>query len=518
MKTQKEDDDVCGDYPITITSSQSSDEVSAISSQFLIDAVKVESERRKSRLSTLRSHSEKTTRNSKGVKPKNSIMIIRTLDESLDSSNEERQNVIRNQRKRRLLKRRLSGFLKELDDSKGCSRRPQSSASIVTRESASSLSSTVSTVNFDVGFNHVTIREYLVMPGDNPSVVKGVPITIDWKHISQSTYNLDSYEDLRYSQRRVQSQMKMPPGVRSKILLDQGYSMSEIRSATKEATICRRQRVRTIEMLHNHKLEESFEALRRKFTGPFRRKNKITLQMSSGITSTNESIDSYSSQYTSGQIERRQTSNQKSTKRNRNHLSTENERDLIPSFGSMSKNEMNSSRSAKTYDMITTDDMTSSSEDCDPHPNHGMDDTKKTSNYDLELNSSRTGKLYDLTPNTENVSDFSQSKHEIVEDSNKETTGSSSQHLNVSRRGKRYDLTPPPGSHASDSNDFMSNEKLDRRDNLDRNDVSDEKNLDLLKSQDIGHSSPSHDIMCLPACGIFISICRQILGFDRVLD
>ncbi len=162
--------DSCGG---NITYSLSSDELSS-SSQLLIDAVKVESERRKSRLSRLRSQSEKQKSSPSKVgksimkKPKNSIMIIRSLEESLDSGNEERNNVIRAQRKRRLLKRRLSGFLKDLDDShKSAPRRPQTAGSILS-ESSSSLSSSISTINFDIGFTTVTIREYPIIPGDNP--------------------------------------------------------------------------------------------------------------------------------------------------------------------------------------------------------------------------------------------------------------------------------------------------------------------------------------------------------------
>ena len=76
--------------------------------------------------------------------------------------------------------------------------------------------------------------------------------------------------------------MKIPPSVRSQILKDIGFSTKEIRFVSKEATIIRRQRLRSIETMHHDEVGEKFEAAKRLLLKPFKskkeRKNEIMLK------------------------------------------------------------------------------------------------------------------------------------------------------------------------------------------------------------------------------------------------
>ena len=144
------------------------------SSQHVIDICNLESERRKSRLRRLRSGNStelsgcRTIYVDKNVKPENSIMMIRTLEDSLRSIDEDMKKVIRAQRKRRLLKRRLDGFMKEIDSGGGGGNLRPGSSSSEFGCSISSSSSSISVSKFEVTFRNVSIRKYPIIPGDNP--------------------------------------------------------------------------------------------------------------------------------------------------------------------------------------------------------------------------------------------------------------------------------------------------------------------------------------------------------------
>ncbi len=364
------------------------------------------------------------------------------------------------------------------------------------------------------------------------SVVKGAPVSIHWDHISQSTYSLEAYENVRHDERRVQSQMKMPHGVRAKMLSREGFSMTEIREASRDAAISRRQRIRTIEMLHNQQLEEKFESLRRRFSWQVRRKKKKQVANSSSSRSNKQTRQS-------------QTQYQRATKRHLNSPSVEKQADLEGSLDSNLKAEMNSSRSAKSYNLnFVDDDLTSDApyEDNKDERGNELNDTKRTSNFVLQsdshtkdmkkddLNSSRRGKRYDLTPGnggddlndieSGRQSDFTQNQEER-RDSGKnsvgnghETTTSSSLHIasdndiNKSRSGKRYDLTPTASSTNDSKDDESTNsitdEDSEREISSDLKDTSNDKKVHLLKSRDNGG-----------ACGIFTRICKKALCCDR---
>jgi len=148
-------------------------------SHVVLDAIQLETERRKSRLKNLKKkkHSKHSKSRDTEDHKKNagasfgfnneqdapkSIMIVSTLKESLANSNVSKEiGSVRS--KRRMLKRRMDFLRKDAQNSNSTVpvERPTSPSSHSTR-------STLSPNKFDVTFNHVIIREYPMVPGDNP--------------------------------------------------------------------------------------------------------------------------------------------------------------------------------------------------------------------------------------------------------------------------------------------------------------------------------------------------------------
>ena len=53
-----------------------------------------------------------------------------------------------------------------------------------------------------VAFEHVEIRDYPIILGNNPSTDYGPSIELDWKYNNVKTHNIDEYETKRQKQRR----------------------------------------------------------------------------------------------------------------------------------------------------------------------------------------------------------------------------------------------------------------------------------------------------------------------------
>jgi hypothetical protein len=121
-------------------------------------------------------------------------------------------------------------------------------------------------------YDSVTIREYAFIPGDNPSVSKGVPLTIDWDHQWEKTFDLDAYENGRKP--RHQIEMKIPAEIRSELLRKNGHSWKDIQASIKMANIARRQRTKTIERLPSEKIDEKLEKIARGVKNIFKEKKK----------------------------------------------------------------------------------------------------------------------------------------------------------------------------------------------------------------------------------------------------
>jgi hypothetical protein len=113
-----------------------------------------------------------------------------------------------------------------------------------------------------VGFSTVEIREYPIQIGDNPSVTRGVPITIGWDHCSSYKLNLDDFELVRPA-RRLKLQLKMESLDRIRMLKAMGYSRQDIQQEVRKVNVDRGRRLRTRETLNLAHMEEFFERIRR---------------------------------------------------------------------------------------------------------------------------------------------------------------------------------------------------------------------------------------------------------------
>jgi hypothetical protein len=125
----------------------------------------------------------------------------------------------------------------------------------------------------NVRFDTINIREYPIMPGDNPGCLRGPPLTIDWNHQGEFKAPVDDYEQER-PPRRTASEICMPPGVRYMLLKDSGYATSEINKYNKRATLIRRGRKRTVDMSHVSSMAEITEKFKRAVTNATIRRGK----------------------------------------------------------------------------------------------------------------------------------------------------------------------------------------------------------------------------------------------------
>lgn len=108
----------------------------------------------------------------------------------------------------------------------------------------------VSSVKQGVRFSTITIREYPITLGDNPSVSCGAPVTIAWKHEREIICAVSEYEDGRI--RRTKLEILLPASMRMDLIRESGASRAEIREMQREVTICRNRRRRTAVETKNH--------------------------------------------------------------------------------------------------------------------------------------------------------------------------------------------------------------------------------------------------------------------------
>lgn len=231
------------------------------------DTLSAETERRKERLQKIR----ETRRMAKGGHTKSGgdsngirgIMTVRTVDESLHGGAMPEMKKLR-----RKFTIKLKGADKSVhEDTEDCS--------VVSNFSGSTASlSTMTMGDIVLGFSHVDIREYELVPGVNPSVLSGPPIELGWAHTQVSTFHIDEWENTRDGRRRLQSQMKIPPDVRRGLLLHHGNSQKLIRDATRNAANGRKQRMQTVDKLNSMggDFDEKVDNIKRAFKLPFKHK------------------------------------------------------------------------------------------------------------------------------------------------------------------------------------------------------------------------------------------------------
>lgn len=97
-----------------------------------------------------------------------------------------------------------------------------------------------------VGFESVTIIEFPMVLGDNPSCSNGAPVCLGRKVISSSTQNIDVYEYLRKDRRRSRRRLVLDVPTRSEILVAAGYTIDQIVRATMAVQVIRKSRVESL--------------------------------------------------------------------------------------------------------------------------------------------------------------------------------------------------------------------------------------------------------------------------------
>ncbi len=248
-----------------VGSSQSSD----TTSQSIMEVMHGETRRRKDKARHIREHSDhgsvRSTSSRKKVHP-GGIMAVRTLEESLITSGlsgkRNKYKIRRRELKRALNSNTSTNSLDSFSSSLSCSIDSKSNPASV---------ATGSVTSRKVTFHQVIIREYPQIPGVNPSVSRGCPLTIDWDHVDQNAYNIDKYEAVR--NRRDSVQMRMPADYRTRLLRNHGHSWKYIQKCTKEANIARRKRQKTYERLDSQVFDEGIETLIRGFKKAFKNKS-----------------------------------------------------------------------------------------------------------------------------------------------------------------------------------------------------------------------------------------------------
>ena len=87
-----------------------------------------------------------------------------------------------------------------------------------------------------VSFGNIQVLEFPMELGDNPAVTRGCPLTIGWEMLQRTSYDVESYEQLRSTHRRRSSnELRIPTEKRTQILLDQGHTLQEIASTAMAA-------------------------------------------------------------------------------------------------------------------------------------------------------------------------------------------------------------------------------------------------------------------------------------------
>lgn len=114
-----------------------------------------------------------------------------------------------------------------------------------------------------MSFSVLEIREYGIIPGDNPGVTCGCPLSIGWEYDGVYCFSIEEYEEQRAKPRSM-TELRIPSRVREDKLREVGFSRKEIQEGTKHATIARLQRRRTSELMHLAPLQEFLERAKRK--------------------------------------------------------------------------------------------------------------------------------------------------------------------------------------------------------------------------------------------------------------
>jgi len=128
-----------------------------------------------------------------------------------------------------------------------------------------------------VAFWTIAIREYDVIPGDNPSVSHGCPVSLGWDYSRELSVSVDDYEASK-PQPREMTELRATAIERDSKLSSFGFTRTEIQEAAKGAKIGRLQRIKTIETARAvARYQELMEQANRKLFGGSRKREEREL-------------------------------------------------------------------------------------------------------------------------------------------------------------------------------------------------------------------------------------------------
>jgi hypothetical protein len=123
----------------------------------------------------------------------------------------------------------------------------------------------IHSIDRQVSFTKLKIREYDMTLGDHPSARSGPPVQLDWDYKAENVVNLEDYERARQP-RRNRRQMRLTYRDRERLLYkEKGFTEEEVNSAWLEALTIRKQRNETVKQTEaQKKWEEAWESAQRK--------------------------------------------------------------------------------------------------------------------------------------------------------------------------------------------------------------------------------------------------------------
>lgn len=242
-----------------MTNSEDCASVASSIAQETLQYIQNESERQRRRLQSLKKNSSTmgnvvSSEEALGLR---SIMLVKSLEESLSRQGSRSSNITSLKRKVRVMKRNVNLVGRE-----GVTRR-HSMSSFDSSPDAKSLRKVT------IDFSSITIREHPVIPGENPGVSCGVPLTLDWEHDFEDKFDLDEFESNKTHKRR-QVEMKIPASKRADMLRKNGFGWVDIQKSIKQANISRHKRKKTLEQLER---QEKFRNGIKKFFGGGKKKS-----------------------------------------------------------------------------------------------------------------------------------------------------------------------------------------------------------------------------------------------------
>mmetsp|Transcript_32536 Transcript_32536/g.48249 ORF Transcript_32536/g.48249 Transcript_32536/m.48249 type:complete len:275 (-) Transcript_32536:166-990(-) len=136
----------------------------------------------------------------------------------------------------------------------------------IKKSSSNSIAKSPKKTKRRVNFKSLQIRHHSMTLGDHPSAASGPPIQLSWEKASEDKeLDLDKYESGRQP-RRSRRQLKMSFRDREQVLMQEGFTIDQVREAWEESLKVRQQRYETLmQGVFSTRFEEAYQSANRKF-------------------------------------------------------------------------------------------------------------------------------------------------------------------------------------------------------------------------------------------------------------